>query len=220
MVNTSLVFLDVETTGLKPREHGIHQFSGIFEVDGEVVDEFDYHLRVPAYKEFSPEALDMAQYTKEMLISPDRMEIKDAYLDLKPKLEKYGGKYVYGGPDEDKRLVVVGYNAQFDIDFLKGFWTDLKRVGVVRGNEHFHSWFNYYYVDMYREAAFLRAKGFLKTDRLKLEVVAEALGIKFKAHDSLEDSKATREFFHMVGKSFQGDVFNRLIKEAQDGERT
>ena len=39
-----LFFYDLETTGTNPGRNGIHQISGQIVIDGEVKEEFDFHV--------------------------------------------------------------------------------------------------------------------------------------------------------------------------------
>ena len=40
-----LFFYDLETTGLKFWKNGIHQISGCIEIDGDVKEEFNFHVK-------------------------------------------------------------------------------------------------------------------------------------------------------------------------------
>ncbi|MDD3178045.1 MAG: exonuclease domain-containing protein [Candidatus ainarchaeum sp.] len=39
------LYFDVETTGLNPEKHGLIQFSGIIEIDGEIKEKFNFKIK-------------------------------------------------------------------------------------------------------------------------------------------------------------------------------
>ena len=52
-----LLFFDLETTGTNPARHGIHQISGIVEIDGVEQERFDFKVRPNPKAEILDEAL-------------------------------------------------------------------------------------------------------------------------------------------------------------------
>ena len=55
-----LVFFDLETTGVNPGKHGIHQISGQIVIDGDVKESFDFHVRPNPVAIIEDEALKVA----------------------------------------------------------------------------------------------------------------------------------------------------------------
>ena len=52
-----IIYIDVETTGLGCPESGLVQLAGAIELDGEVVERFDFHMRPFPEDAISDEAL-------------------------------------------------------------------------------------------------------------------------------------------------------------------
>jgi DNA polymerase-3 subunit epsilon len=113
---SKLLFLDVETTGLNAAVNGIVQLSGIIEIDGEVKEAFDYRLKPFPEDEISDEALVVSGITREELTTYE--EPHKIYKKLKELLSKYVNPY----DRLSERFIAVGYNFQFDYDFLNSFF--------------------------------------------------------------------------------------------------
>ena len=59
------LFFDLETTGTMYWRNGIHQFSGMVVIDGEVKETFDYKIHPNPKAEITEEALQIAGVTRE-----------------------------------------------------------------------------------------------------------------------------------------------------------
>ncbi|MDZ7795548.1 MAG: hypothetical protein U5N56_00180 [Candidatus Marinimicrobia bacterium] len=56
MNQRKFLYFDVETTGLNPAKHDITQLSGLIEIDGEVVDGFNFNLKPYDFTVIDPRA--------------------------------------------------------------------------------------------------------------------------------------------------------------------
>lgn len=63
------VFYDLETTGTKYWRNGIHQLSGLVVIDGEVKEEFDFHVQPNPKAEIEEAALQVAGVTREQIMA-------------------------------------------------------------------------------------------------------------------------------------------------------
>ncbi len=63
------LFYDLETTGTKYWRNSIHQLSGMVVVDGEVKEEFNFHVQPNPKAEIEDEALQIAGVTKEQVMA-------------------------------------------------------------------------------------------------------------------------------------------------------
>lgn len=108
--------------------------------------------------------------------------VKDA-----PKLHQVAADFLAFVKD----LPVAGYNVRFDFGFL---WC--KGIDLISGRDIY---------DVMLSAYGILPKGAIPNRRLT--TVAEALGIQFDAHDSLEDSRAT------------GDILVRIAHDICHGSR-
>ena len=64
-----IFYFDLETTGVKFWKNGIHQISGAIEIDGEIKEEFDYHVQPYERAEIEDEALAVGGVTREQIMS-------------------------------------------------------------------------------------------------------------------------------------------------------
>lgn len=178
-----LFYFDCETTGLDPRLNDILTLSGIIEIDGEIKETIDLKIQPLNWNSISDEALRINGITKE------EMKNFDIPIVAKQKLEAFFSRYVdkfkKNKTSEDK-LICVGYNVGFDIQFLEEFWR--------KNNDRFiGSFLDYHKIDISSIVLFLKYKGALQFPGYKLKDVAEHLGVSLKAHDASSDILATRE---------------------------
>ena len=191
-----LLFFDLETTGTNPARHGIHQISGMIEIDGVERERFDFKVRPNPKAEVLDEALAVGGVTREQIESYPPME--DVYRDFVGMLSRYVNKF-----NKADKFFLVGYNnAAFDNQFLRGFF-------LQNGDNYFGSWFLSNSVDvMVLASQYLLAERPLMPN-FKLSTVASQLGVSVsedKLHDALYDIYLTREAYHL------------MIDEARDDE--
>ena len=177
-----LIFLDTETTGLDFHKNGIIQISGIIDINGEIKEEFDFRVR-PFLGDFlSMDALKITGMTKEKLLEFPIAE--NVYHQLVCILDKYVDRY-----NKADKFFMVGQNTKFDYDFLNEWFKK-------NGNEYFYAYIDYHIIDLVTITAMLQLAGRISVPNMKLETVAKAFQMDFRAHDSLEDVKVTRKIFY------------------------
>lgn len=177
----NLLFMDFETGGLDPKRHAPLQFAYIIEHDGEVVKEAAYDIRPDRNDDICMAAIETNYFTLERMRAGK--DLPFVLLMLKMDCLPFPG------------IFPVGHNVQFDIDFL--------RRGCERHHENM-----FLYLDIKKNldtraiAQFLSYKGgFPKpTENFKLETLCTLFEIPLKAHDALEDIRATRTLFHILEK--------------------
>lgn len=177
-----LLFFDLETTGTNPARHGIHQISGMIEIDGVERERFDFKVRPNPKAEVLDEALAVGGVTREQIESYPPME--DVYRDFVGMLSRYVNKF-----NKADKFFLVGYNnAAFDNQFLSGFF-------LQNGDSYFGSWFWSNSIDvMVLASQYLMGERHLMTN-FKLSTVAAQLGVSVsedKLHDALYDIYLTR----------------------------
>lgn len=196
-----LLYLDTETAGLNPLKNPMIQISGIVEVDGLVVREFDFCLRPHSTNrdstaaEIDDKALEVNKITREMLLDPERLEPVDVYKKLKSIFLTYINRY-----DKEDKLYLVGQNVHFDYGFLLELW---KR----QGDDYLGSFIHYHKIDLIALTASLRLAGFLpkeKVPNMKLATLCEYFGLPVQTHNSLDDIRATREIFNRYIQAIKG----------------
>lgn len=179
------VFYDLETTGTKYWRNGIHQLSGLVVIDGEVKEEFDFHVQPNPKAEIEEAALQVAGVTREQIMAyPPMWGVKEQFTSL---LAKYVDKY-----DKKDKFFLCGYNnASFDNQFLRAWF-------VQNGDNYFGSWFWSDAIDVMVLAAqaLMEQRPMMKD--FKLRTVAEQLGIVIeeeRLYDAMYDIYLTHEIY-------------------------
>lgn len=178
-------FCDLETTGTDFTKHGVWQIAGQIVIDGEERERFDLRCRPLPGKLVATGALEACGITMDYLRGlPDSQM---AYLDLFGRLSSYVNKY-----DKFDKFFFVGYNAQFDCQFLRRWFED-------HGDMYFGSWFWYPFIDVVQLAGFALHKRRQQLANFKLATVADYFGVSLdQAHDAQNDIEATRRMFDIL----------------------
>lgn len=187
---SKLLFFDLETTGLDPNRHGIHQISGEIIVEGVSVESFNYRVRPNPLLEIDDDALKVSSVTREMVTTYEPMEV--VFKSLKDLLGKYINSYKKGNTD---KFYLVGYNnSQFDNQFLKAFF-------LQNGDEYFYTkfWSNSIDVMVLATVKLMDVRSTMPN--FKLATVAKHLGISVdesRLHDASYDIYLTREIYNKL----------------------
>lgn len=194
----ALLHLDCETGGLDPKVNPLLQISGIVEIDGKVVQEFDLRLRPHQSSIVEPKALEVNGLTLERLYDPDRLDPIDAYKKLKSIFLTYINKY-----DRQDKFYLVGQNVHFDYGFLLELWNR-------QGDNYLGSFIHYHKIDLIALTAALRLAGKLPTDpallpSMKLASLCEYFQMPKQTHDSMSDIRQTREIFQRYVQFLQSN---------------
>ncbi|MDA3900030.1 MAG: 3'-5' exonuclease [Spirochaetes bacterium] len=181
-----LLYFDTETTGLDPVVNSIIQISGIIEINGILVEEFNFMVKPVEPREMmSDQALQTHGYEGYYFTKfPEPAEVKR-------NLEKIFSRYVDKFNKHDK-FIPVGQNISFDINFLKNFWER-------EGDKYLFSYVNVAsQVDTLATFRMLRHLGLIESPDLKLETLCRYYDIELNAHDAISDINATRELYQII----------------------
>lgn len=188
-----MFFFDLETTGTEYWRHSIHQISGVIEIDGQVVEKFDWDVQ-PNPKSVLvgvEEALAIGGKTLDQVMAHRPM--MEVWRDLNKLLEKYVDKYQKKHLKE--KLWLVGYNSQgFDVPFFRAWFKQC-------GDNYFGSWFWPHSIDVMILALHQLMFDRREMEDFKLATVAKKFGIEVdeaRLHDALYDIWLTRELFKRV----------------------
>jgi len=78
--------------GVDPRKHGIHQLSGAVELNGEVVEDFNFFVAPNPKAQITAEALAVAGVTEEQIKAyPEMRTIYRAFVNM---LAKYADRFI------------------------------------------------------------------------------------------------------------------------------
>lgn len=172
-----VIWIDTETTGLVPSEHGIVELGAI--IEGNPTKLFS-RICNPGDVVYDPKALEVNGISMEEIQS--RPSINDMLREF--------DQYVYD------RAMIAGHNvAGFDIPFLKEAY---KRAGM--------KWrFHYHCLDTMIMAEGLKYWGLLETRSVSLQALLTKFGIDpGDAHRAMDDIKATRELMGELKKLVRG----------------
>ncbi len=215
-----ILHLDLETTGTDEKRHGIVQIAQIIEIDGVVVSEKEWKLAPMPGDEITVGAIDVhrvgAIFTGEnkrneldgsdltvqcinkqsdlwYLHDPEQRPAFAVWQEIRATWEEHINVF-----DKADKFTLAGYNvAAFDSKFLRAFI--LKMASAARYSVYGSFIESRKMLDLFPLLQWLvlcspcvpELQGL---PNLKLETVCEAIGIKLvKAHDALEDIRATRE---------------------------
>lgn len=187
MSASKLIYVDVETTGLDPVRHGIHQLSGAIEIDGEVVEHFDHRVGLFADDKIDADAIAVSGITTAQLA--EYHQACEVYSHFIALLEQYVDRF-----DKRDKFHFLAYNAPFDAHFLRQWF-------VKNGDVYFGSWFWHPPIDVMGLAAMHLIDRRHELPNFKLATVAGALGIEVengRLHDSLYDIHLTRQMFQRI----------------------
>lgn len=184
-----MLFLDVETTGLDPRQHTIHQLSGQVFIDGEFKEEFDFDIQPHERGRIDSAALRVSGLSvAEIMLYPSRQMQSQKFFEI---LRKYVDRY-----DKYDKFFFVAYNAHFDNGFLRKFMEQ-------NGDKYFGSYFWSNNIDVMVLAAEHLKEVRHKMVNFKQVTVAKELGIEVdesQLHNSLYDIKIMRQIYEAVTK--------------------
>ena len=182
------IFYNLETTGLNPNKHGIHQIAGFVERDGKIVETFDIKTRPNPRAKIDPSALQVCKITEEEILSYSPMEVQyRSFIELL-------GRYIDPYNPKDKTYLVGFNNSAFDDIFLAAWFKQ-------NGDNFFTSWFWPGSLDVMVLASQYLLDRRERMPNFKLASVARELGIRTdtdKLHEGLYEVYLTREIYNTI----------------------
>lgn len=181
-------FYDLETTGVDERRHGVHQISGSIEVDGVLMESFNFKVQPNPKALIEPEALTVGNVTEEQIKAYPPM--REIYLKMIKILSKYVDKY----NPRDKMYLVGFRNSSFDDKFFRAWF-------LQNQDAYFGSWFWGNSLDVSIQASEYLINRRAKMLNFKLKTVAKELGLEVdeeRLHDAEYDIMLTRSIYRIV----------------------
>ena len=186
------LFFDVETTGLLPHKHCIHQIAGIYLENGEEVKRFEIKMQPYEKAQIEQEALDVGKVTRDELQS--RQTFQEAFKEFNTMLDSWVNKF-----DKKDKIELVGYNnLAFDNNFLRGFFK-------INECNYFGSYFHQQSRDVYALAVECLHPFRDDIKDFKLQTVAKYLGIQVvedSLHNATYDVHLTIQVYVELRKRF------------------
>ncbi len=182
------LFFDIETTGVFPNQHGIHQISGSVVIDGEIKEKFNFKVQPKPGAKIDSKALEVGGVTEEQIMAyPPMKEVFSQFIDM---LSKYVDRY-----NKQDKFFLIGYNnAHFDNEFLRAWFSD-------NGDKFFGSWFWSNSIDVMVMATPYLAAQRSQMPNFKQGTVAKTLGIAVddsKLHDAEYDIDICMQIYNIV----------------------
>lgn len=182
MADVKVLWFDTETTGLSALNNTIVQLAAIVEIGGVRKDRFEFKcapVELPL-KTISPDALKTHGFTIEEMRqwTPPKTALN--------QFKQWMGKYVDPFNKADK-FVPAGWNSQFDINMLQGWFEDLE-------DKYCFSWIAPgRQMDLMRVASWFVYRGiYPQPESNKLTAWASMLGLDTSgAHDAFVDIELT-----------------------------
>ena len=185
-----LLYLDTETTGLDVSTCSIWQLSGyIGDTAKGTIESFDYKLHPYRGEIITEEAVAKTGVTQEELDTyPPQSEAFTSFLSL---ISKYVDL-----EDWNQRVIPVGYNVSFDLDFLRAWFTYNNSASLFSKNVFFPG------IDVMYLASYYLLGERSKMRNFQLSTVYERLLNKplSNAHNAMADIDATREILNVIVK--------------------
>jgi DNA polymerase-3 subunit epsilon len=184
-----LFFYACETTGVKYWQNAIHQISGCIEIDGVVMEYFDYKVRPFEDAVIDEEALKIGRVTRAEIEQYPHRDV--VFKQLIVMLAKYVDRF-----DKGDKFFLVGFNnANFDNNFFRQFFI------LCGDDKYFGAWFWANSIDVMVLAAqyFMRVRKHMTN--FKQATVARQCGVivdDTKLHDAEYDVELLRAIYKEV----------------------
>jgi len=178
---SKILWYDCETTGLDSKKHAIIQLACLFEVNGKVEEEMNLFARPWKGDLIDDKALEVNKRTRKEIEEFEHPAF--LHQSLMDTMKKYVNPY-----DREDKFIGAGFYVNFDNQFLRQFFWK-------RGDKYFGSWFHAPLLDVSTLVALWVAREGIVLESFSLSTLCEHFSIELRAHDALEDIKATRELY-------------------------
>lgn len=185
-----ILYYDLETTGLNPKQHAPIQFAGLLEINGEIVSELDYTMK--------PYPNDLVD-AKALEVNGRTMTEIDTFADptdvlgwICERLQKH-----VDTRDRQDGIFLCGYNnVHFDDEFMREWFL---KAGMGQYAYMNHFWNESLDLRVLCAAALARERH--QMPNFKLVTVARHFGIEVddsKAHEAMYDAELVRQLSRKV----------------------
>lgn len=178
--------LDTETSGLDPEKCGLIEVAGLFEMNGQILNEFELLINPYTYPfavEIQEKALSVNNRTiPEIQTFNDQAQCLNWLIDMSQYLiNQYGAN----------RIFIVGYNVKFDVDFIQAWFK--------ANNKKFAETFQYKFIDVLQLVMTLSYLELLDPFDNNLKDMCLKFDVDLtNAHTAIADIRATRDLFHKL----------------------
>ena len=177
-----ILWVDTETSGLKPYQNGIISLAGFYIDENDNMDSFSFVAAPHENDVIESKALAVNGYTMQDLDTfPDASVVINEF-------ETWMKQYINPFDSKDK-FIMAGYNIAFDMRFLHAWFNK-------HGNNFFFSYFYKQTLDVLK----LVRQSNLGLKNNKLETVAKYFDFDGNFHQAMDDIKATYHIYRCLGE--------------------
>jgi DNA polymerase III epsilon subunit-like protein len=170
-----ILFIDTETGGQIPGKHSLFSIAlVIWDIENGIEDSIEFFKKDTKYL-FTKEAVNINKFNEE---SHNLKAIES--IDIINEIDKFCDKYF---PNE-YLIPIGGHNIQFDVNFLKVFYTE--------NNRSFTKRFSHRMIDTYSIARYLHDASIIDLDLVSSSSLFNYFKIDINnRHSAIDDAKAT-----------------------------
>lgn len=183
------IYIDVETTGLDPKLHGLVQVAGAIVINGVLKESFDYSMCPPPDKTFDVRALEVINL--DMKAIGNFASSEDMYDQFFKLVKKYVNVY-----DKKDKLHFLAYNSPFDVSFIRQWFLD-------NNNKYYGSMFWTPDICIMRKAGDLLQSQRHELKNFKLKTVCDYLDIESRGqlHNAMIDIELTKQLNEYIDEN-------------------
>lgn len=189
-----VLWLDVETTGLEPSKNAVIQIGAVYEEKGQIVDSFSSYVKPHVGAMISKQALEVNNITPEMMKDfPCATQVCAEFISFLKK---------HCIPDYAKsKLLIAGYNINFDIGFMHSFFK-------INSTDSYSRYFTRFGIDVGSKLLeCIATDAISRPESFSLESVCKHVGLsEYHAHEAVSDAIATRQLYHKLIELYNNPV--------------
>lgn len=209
-----IMYFDLETVTLDnvPESCAFFQLAGMIEVDGEVVETFDFNLNPNNEFDYDKECLAFNNITEEDLKKyPSHEKVYDQFIEL---LAQHINKF-----DKTDKLHVIGYNnVSFDNPKLREWFQGMDKRREAKYNTYgSYFWANSIDTFILLSLMFIKYRDLFVNFKLatvaakcsQMGLIDEKYSDDAQWHNAMTDISATRDLFHLACRMFKLTFFEK-----------
>ena len=181
------LFVDLETTGVDDKKHGIIQLAAILVYDWTEKATINITMQPFPQDEILESALEVTGKTREEIATYKSPRM--AYVEFKAFLDRHVQRF-----NKKDKLFFIGYNARFDDGFLRA-WFEKNE------DKYYGAYFFWPPIDMATIVAEEHMDTRHEFENFRLTTVASKMGIEcdeLEAHDAMYDARLTMAMYNKV----------------------
>jgi DNA polymerase III epsilon subunit-like protein len=175
------LFIDTETGGVIPGKHSLLSIGLVIWERDTILDRSEFFVRNSEYV-LTQKAISMTKFNRDLheLKAENPNEVINSML-----------RFVYQYFDKNELIPIIGHNVQFDVNFLKIFFSE--------NNRSFNQYFSHRVIDTYSIFKFLYLTKIIDENLTSSSDAFRYFDISVKErHSALEDCIATVKLFEKL----------------------